>query len=73
MRYLEGQRLGVVLENDVRILELALRYNWPPDVARRQDWRDLQLLGLMTEAKTKAEAEMKRRADERARRDRKRN
>lgn len=69
MRYLEGKRLGETLESDVSVIELALKHGWPPDVIRQQDWRDLQLLVLVEEAQTKTRAELKRRADERKKRD----
>ena len=66
MRYLEGQRLPEPLASDVAVIELALETGWPPDVIRALDWRDLQLLQVAQEARTKAKWEMQRRAEQRA-------
>lgn len=69
MRYLEGKRLGETLESDVSVIELALKHGWLPSQIRNEDWLDLQLLALVEEAQTKTRAELKRRADERKKRD----
>lgn len=69
MRYLEGQQLGEPLDHDVKVIELALETGWPPDVIRGLDWRDLQLLQVVPEARSKSKLELQRRANYRAARE----